>query len=62
MTAGVILNIYLDQGLREMVISKSDPRVILGSCKCWEIDDMKEKASKLRENIREAMQNPGFSG
>ena len=28
------LNIYMDQGLREMVISKSDPRVILGSCKC----------------------------
>ena len=29
--------------------SKSDPRVILGYCKCWEMDDMKEKASKLRE-------------
>ena len=42
-------------GAKKMVISKSDPRVILGYCKCSEIEDMKER-------YREEMQNSGFSG
>ena len=45
----------------EMVISKSDPRIILGSCK-WYIDDLKEQAYKLREDIREAMRIQGTVG
>ena len=52
-------------GAKEMVSSSSDPRVILGSCKCWEIDDLNEETSKLRDevtDIREAMQNPSSGG
>ena len=38
-------------GAKEWSVSKSDPRIIMGSCRCWEIDDLKEQASKLRDEV-----------